>query len=372
MTEAAPGDDGEPVGDYAAPRGLDALAADLRELRHHAGNPSYAEIALRIDRVRGERGIPAGSARPGRTTVYDAFRSGRRRLDVNLLRDIVRALGGTEDDVEAWTQRHHDLSVEPAPVREPAPEEPEPGEGVPEPAPEAEAAPAAAKGDEPPAPRPRLPLPVRRLVAVLVGCVVLNLLGRLLVDTLHLPLYLDMMGTAVSALALGPWWGALVGVSTNVLGEAGSPPGVSSAFTLVNVAGALVWGYGARRFGMARTMPRFFVLNLVAALVCTFVATPTLLVVYGGSVGHSGDELTERVRLGLHSLPAAVLVMNLLTSVLDKLVSGFIGLTTADAIAGPEWRGDDPSRPPDGSSPDVVRSPRVGERILPPEVTGSA
>ena len=97
-----------------------------------------------------------------------------------------------------------------------------------------------------------------------------------------------MTGTAIAAMALGPCWGALVGGVTNLLGVASSGP-ASLPFGLVNVAGALVWGYGVRRFGLGRTLPRFFSLNLLVALVCSAVAVPILLLLFSGSTGHGQD-----------------------------------------------------------------------------------
>ncbi len=105
-------------------------------------------------------------------------------------------------------------------------------------------------------------MPPRRALLLLVVCVVVNLLGRSLVELLHLPVHLDMVGTAIAALALGPWRGAAVGLATNLLGVAESGP-VSVPFALVNVAGALVWGYGARRWGLGRSLPRFLGLNVL-------------------------------------------------------------------------------------------------------------
>lgn len=39
---------------------------------------------------------------PGRVTVYDCFRDGRRRIDAELVQDIVRALGGDDDELVRW------------------------------------------------------------------------------------------------------------------------------------------------------------------------------------------------------------------------------------------------------------------------------
>src|SRR5699024_11475941 len=48
----------------------------------------------------------------------------------------------------------------------------------------------------------------------------LPIFGHAVVGTLHLALYLDMIGTAVSAIVLGPWYGvavAVLGTATGTL-----------------------------------------------------------------------------------------------------------------------------------------------------------
>lgn len=77
------------------PRTLDELCIDLGRLRAEAGTPSYAEIARRI-------GVLRGGDEPAKVTVYDNFRPGRRRIDPDLLHDIVRALGTEADEAEQW------------------------------------------------------------------------------------------------------------------------------------------------------------------------------------------------------------------------------------------------------------------------------
>lgn len=292
-------------------RTLDDLARDLRTLREEAGSPSYADIALGVARVRQARGIPEAEARPGRTTVYDVFRDGRRRIDVDLVVDIVRALGADDDQAARWA-----ASCRAARAQDPAPE-PAPGP-EPEPAPQGPEAPV------------RAPV-VRRIGWVVAGCVVLNLLGRGLVELLGIPLHLDMVGTAIAAVVLGPWWGALVGVTTNVAGVPISGP-ESLPFALVNVAGALCWGYGVRRFGMGRTIGRFLLLSVVVALVCTAVAVPILQLLYGGSTGHGANAVTLSFAEVSRGFVVAVLSANLVTSLADKLISGFVALAALDAV----------------------------------------
>lgn len=67
-------------------------------------NPSYGTIVRRITQARVSRGVPRSEQTPGRTTVYDCFQPGRRRIDAELVVDIVRALGLDEARVSQWRQ----------------------------------------------------------------------------------------------------------------------------------------------------------------------------------------------------------------------------------------------------------------------------
>lgn len=83
---------------------LDRVVEELRLLRSAAGHPSYADIAKRIAHVRAARGVPSHEQKPARATVYDCFRTGRRRLDIDLVADIVQALGHGAAEVYRWRQ----------------------------------------------------------------------------------------------------------------------------------------------------------------------------------------------------------------------------------------------------------------------------
>lgn len=68
----------------------------LGELRAWAGMPSYRALAKRAGQlVRPARSLPP-------TTVVNAFSPGRRRLDIDLVVALVRALGVEEPEVDRW------------------------------------------------------------------------------------------------------------------------------------------------------------------------------------------------------------------------------------------------------------------------------
>lgn len=283
-----------------APGKWDPLVEQMQALRQSAGEPSYATIAQRITERRMAAGATTHEARVARSTVYAAFCTGRTRINLELVGHIVEALGGDQQDVRQWAAACH----EPA---QPA------------------AAPEPAVAAEPPV------ATKRQIVLLTLCCVALNLAGREFVDFFALPVHLDMVGTAIAALALGPWRGAAVGLTTNVVGIIGSG-WISLPFALVNVAGALMWGYGTRRWGMGRTLPRFFALNVLTALVCSLIAIPVIVAFLGPDLRQGHDVITQLVEESVDTYVVAVGLSNLMTSVGDKLISGFVALVAVSAL----------------------------------------
>ena len=315
----------------------DELAAQLMRWRRAAGEPSFTEIAQRIGRQRQDAGVPPAAARVGRTTVYDTFRTGRRRVNLELVREIATALGVSGPEVDDAITRCLE-ATDPEPIArpsQPAPDDPRPVlAGPPVPGVVADTAPEAVAADVAPVRGAGEgagagAMTPRGALLLMLGCLLFNLLGRVIVDFLGLPLYLDMVGTAVAAIALGPWRGATVGLGTNVVGAISSG-WVSLPFALVNIAGALVWGYGVRR-GLGRTLPRFLGLNALVALACTLIAVPVLLAL-GGSTGHGEDAVTDTLLELTHTLAVAVGFSNVVTSLSDKVISGFVALVVVSAL----------------------------------------
>ena len=142
---------------------------------------------------------------------------------------------------------------------------------------------------------------------------------------------MDMIGTCVAAIVLGPWWGALTGVLANVGGAAIYGPS-NIPFALANVAGALVWGYGVRTFGMGRNPATYFALNVLVGLVVAVTAAPIVLFVYGGATGHPSDVITAAFLGAGEAMVDAVFASNILVSIADKVIAGFVGLAIIRAL----------------------------------------
>jgi len=79
------------------------LAELMRLLKVWAGSPSYESITARVRAAWSSAGRPVGDL-PGKTTVADCFRPGRRRLNPDLVLAVVRALHPDVGYVAQWRQ----------------------------------------------------------------------------------------------------------------------------------------------------------------------------------------------------------------------------------------------------------------------------
>ncbi|GAA1625775.1 tetratricopeptide repeat protein [Actinoplanes couchii] len=98
---------------------LDGLVDRLRALKVWAGNPSYAVITDRVNTAWRADGRPVAEL-AGKTTVVDAFRTGRRRLNTDLVAAVVRSLHPDVGYVALWRQALRVVSGEAgaaAPIR---------------------------------------------------------------------------------------------------------------------------------------------------------------------------------------------------------------------------------------------------------------
>ncbi len=321
------------------PDPLGALVRDLQQLRLDAGAVSYGEIAQRIVARRMSEGASEAASRVARSTVYDAFQPGRRRLNPGLVREIVLALGLDAAQADEWHERCV-LTRQPTPAPTVAPAAP---------APNAHSDDAATT---PPAPLVPPQALRRALIAVLlVACLGLNLFGTTLVLRLEIPLFLDTIGTALAAFALGPWYGVAVGVATGLFGMVSSTP-ETVVFSAVSVVAALLWGYGLRRY--ARTPLRFLALAVTVAVACSVVAAPLNLALYGGaSTNASSAFLPVTTSLGLI---ASVFTVNLGASLVDKVLTALLALGAARWLAPLQLTGPPPT-------PGAAALPPSGGRV---------
>lgn len=135
-----------------------------------------------------------------------------------------------------------------------------------------------------------------------IGCILLNYIGKILANHFVLPLWLDSVGTVFTAYVLGPFCGAVVGVTVNVI--------YGILFSYTHMVYALVSAVVAVLVGILAK--KGWLENLFLALSTSFFVTilsvacsvPLNYLFFDGAIGNVwGDGVTELFkRLGLNSV----------------------------------------------------------------------
>lgn len=151
-------------------------------------------------------------------------------------------------------------------------------------------------------------------------CIALNVVLGTAVSALKIPLlFLDTIGTVLMAVLFGPWWGALVGILTNVVLSATSSP-TAVFFGLVNVAVAIVVGLMARKFNFTKWYIAL-ITGLILSVVAPLIGTPIAVALYGGLNGTGMDFVVLWLRASGESVFASTFVSRITGNFVDKIAT---------------------------------------------------
>ena len=161
-----------------------------------------------------------------------------------------------------------------------------------------------------------------KVIAVVVGCVIVNFFGRALAVNLELPLWLDSIGTVFAAYVLGPFSGALVGCTQNIIYFFWNSNSLVYCITSITIG--LGVGFAARRknfetfFGTASVAGGITIVSaLISALLSMILFDCNIGNVWGNGVR---DFLLEH---GINRIVSTT-IGELYIDFLDKLVTVFI------------------------------------------------
>lgn len=146
--------------------------------------------------------------------------------------------------------------------------------------------------------------------------VAMNIVLGMITSALAIPLYLDTLGTVLSAALLGPVPGVIVGFLTNTIN--GLMSSLSSIpFALVNMAVGLIVGLVARKRPLSFVSA--LITGLVLSVVCPAIGTPIGIFVYGGLQGNIFDVIVTGMVQSGQSLFAASFVSKITSNFIDKV-----------------------------------------------------
>jgi energy-coupling factor transport system substrate-specific component len=125
------------------------------------------------------------------------------------------------------------------------------------------------------------------LIPAAVG---INYIGKLIAQVLKLPLWLDSIGTILSAMLAGPIIGAICGAVNNVIYGLTADP-ISFIYALTSIAIGIVVGLMAKS-GWIKNFGKVILAGIIVALVAAIVSTPINIGFWGGQTGNIwGDAL---------------------------------------------------------------------------------
>lgn len=152
-----------------------------------------------------------------------------------------------------------------------------------------------------------------------VVCILLNYVGRLVTDWLHLPFWMNSIGTAVMAYVYGPVCGSIVGIAMNILCAFSQP--VSLYYALTSVAIGTTIGLCARE-GFFRDVFGTLTVAFLVTILSLTISTPLNFLFSGGAIDNIwGDSVAAFLqKIGCNRI-ISIFLGQLYLEFLDKVIT---------------------------------------------------
>jgi energy-coupling factor transport system substrate-specific component len=158
------------------------------------------------------------------------------------------------------------------------------------------------------------------IVALCAMSVALNIVLGTVVSTAKIPLlFLDTIGTIFAAVLFGPWWGASVGIVTNLLTPIISGNFKDIPFLIINAVVGLVIGFIAKKFGF--NLKTAIIGGLILSVLCPLIGTPIAVWVYGGITGSGNDIIFVWLKNSGQSIFTSAFIPRITGNLVDKIAS---------------------------------------------------
>lgn len=161
-----------------------------------------------------------------------------------------------------------------------------------------------------------------RISVLAAVCIALNVGLNKAAVVLGLPVFMDTVGTVLSAALVPPVFSALVGIVSNLLG------GVITHFAIPFYAGtqvvvSLMAVYAYRR-GWFLRLPSALAVGLAIGIVSAIVSAPITVVMFGGITAPGATAINAILMAAGQNIWAAVLSGTLIVSSMDKMIAAAI------------------------------------------------
>lgn len=159
------------------------------------------------------------------------------------------------------------------------------------------------------------------MIPVAVG---INFVGKEIANALNLPMWLDSIGTILSAVVAGPWIGAISGAVNNVFFGLTMDGGMSILYGITSIAIALVAGI-LGHLGWFRSLPKAILAGILVALTAAIVSTPLNVALWGGQTGKVlGDAIFAGMMAKHMGIWLSSFVDEGVMDLIDKVINCFV------------------------------------------------
>lgn len=159
--------------------------------------------------------------------------------------------------------------------------------------------------------------------------VVINFIGCFLSLLTRVPLYLDSVGTILSAIALGPLGGAVVGALTSLINGITTDP-VSLYFMPTQIVLGMMAGifFGKMHLKGIKGAMAILVMGVVVSMLSSLIVA----VIFDGVTSSTSSLIVAFLRNRGVDLWTAVFLVQVITDVIDKYVCAGLAFTIARVL----------------------------------------
>mgnify|MGYP003562656628 CR=1 FL=1 len=158
-------------------------------------------------------------------------------------------------------------------------------------------------------------------IVLIPVCIGINYLGKFFAAALKLPLWLDGIGTCISAVLGGPIIGAIVGAANNIIYGLTTGDNITLIYALTSVGIGLAVGIMAR-LGFMETFLKALITSVVVGLVAVVISTPLNVLFWGGTTGNVwGDALFAATQSAGMPVFLGSLLDEVVVDVPDKIIT---------------------------------------------------
>jgi energy-coupling factor transport system substrate-specific component len=170
------------------------------------------------------------------------------------------------------------------------------------------------------------------VVLVLIPvAIAINIVIGQIVTLLHLPVYLDSIGTMLVAATAGPWAGALTGTLTNIIWGLVIDPNALPWFPVALAIG-FVTGLCAMA-GLFKTWWKVIITGFLVALTAAIVSTPIAVHLYGGISASGSSLITAYLIQTGRDIITSVLSTNFLVEPVDKITTALLAFAILGGLS---------------------------------------